>query len=111
MRSSRATRYFFKVSTTTSIYTLSLHDALPISPAPPARSGTARWPPRDCDKAGCGGRSEEHQSELQSRAVRVRPLLPAKTNVRAAKAGSYVTVFFAQDDGVFGRRETLAVTA
>src|ERR1039458_8133278 len=55
--------FFFNDTATTEIYTLSLHDALPISPkARPAttsagRLSTARptWP-----------RSEEHTSELQS---------------------------------------------
>src|SRR6266496_6342686 len=60
--------FFFYASPTTEIYTLSLHDALPIYPAtharaPPARSrqraAVARTRSRD--------RSEEHTSELQSR--------------------------------------------
>src|SRR5438067_5859116 len=59
--------YFISHATaTTAIYTLSLHDALPISwgPPPHARSG----PARRCAsrRAGCA-RSEEHTSELQSR--------------------------------------------
>src|SRR6266540_7354355 len=52
--------FFFNDTATTEIYTLSLHDALPIScPTACGRSWTtcASWPSR---------RSEEHTSELQS---------------------------------------------
>src|SRR5438067_8438062 len=58
--------FFFNDTATTEIYTLSLHDALPIS-------GSFRFaqPPREWDLGGVGGddliRSEEHTSELQSR--------------------------------------------
>src|SRR5438552_19198644 len=58
--------FFFNDTATTEIYTLSLHDALPIS----GREAGAR---RDRADAGCVGRgsgaisrSEEHTSELQS---------------------------------------------
>src|SRR5215831_20938412 len=54
--------FFFNDTATTEIYTLSLHDALPISHATgigsAARCGIDAWPPRP--------RSEEHTSELQS---------------------------------------------
>src|SRR6267143_6683040 len=52
--------FFFNDTATTEIYTLSLHDALPISSAALPSAWwrmTARWPSR---------RSEEHTSELQS---------------------------------------------
>src|ERR1017187_8137693 len=55
--------FFFNDTATTEIYTLSLHDALPIcqpfsrSPAPGSRADRGR-------KDSC--RSEEHTSELQS---------------------------------------------
>src|SRR6266851_10196312 len=52
--------FFFNDTATTEIYTLSLHDALPIRPRPRHRR-PGRRPP-----AGPGGRSEEHTSELQS---------------------------------------------
>src|SRR5258708_29760852 len=55
--------FFFNDTATTEIYTLSLHDALPISGAP------ARWPAstlRPRPGAGQRHRSEEHTSELQS---------------------------------------------
>src|SRR5260370_15103886 len=52
--------FFFNDTATTEIYTLSLHDALPIS-------GHHRDRPRLCRLRGCRpGRSEEHTSELQS---------------------------------------------
>src|SRR5215203_813632 len=67
--------FFFNDTATTEIYTLSLHDALPISAATTrsacARSPdahTPRWPPR----------SEEHTSELQSRQYLVCRLLLEK---------------------------------
>src|SRR5437899_11757397 len=59
--------FFFNDTATTEIYTLSLHDALPISC--PSRFSAERWDrccrcrPRECRPAG---RSEEHTSELQS---------------------------------------------
>src|SRR6266568_8836246 len=54
--------FFFNDTATTEIYTLSLHDALPIS-SPAARSvrpSTTTW------SATWPRRSEEHTSELQS---------------------------------------------
>src|SRR6266487_6984168 len=53
--------FFFNDTATTEIYTLSLHDALPISTSP-ART-TSRWQKRP---TGQPWRSEEHTSELQS---------------------------------------------
>src|SRR5688572_31855493 len=102
--------FFFNDPATTEIYTLSLHDALPISPRagtaaarrpwwrpgwtrPPAR-GTApppwrRPPPRPPDAplptpAG-GGRSEEHTSELQSQSNLVCRLLLEKKKKKKIK--------------------------
>src|SRR3712207_8244958 len=84
--------FFFNDTATTEIYTLSLHDALPISPrGPAARATRAR-------RAGCrqrrgartsrpgrrrsarpwSCRSEEHTSELQSRQYLVCRLLLEK---------------------------------
>src|SRR5260370_20688535 len=67
--------FFFNDTATTEIYTLSLHDALPISGPPPARGARSR----PSGGAGCAParrrprrpvsvprRSEEHTSELQS---------------------------------------------
>src|SRR5438105_10346506 len=65
--------FFFNDPATSEIYTLSLHDALPISwpstggPAPSRR-------PRSCSTP----RSEEHTSELQSRVDLVCRLLLEK---------------------------------
>src|ERR1017187_10964101 len=54
--------FFFNDTATTEIYTLSLHDALPISPCGPNQQ---RW--LWCSPAPIyGHRSEEHTSELQS---------------------------------------------
>src|SRR5207248_9347325 len=61
--------FFFNAPATTEIYTLSLHDALPIfsrfSPGDLISSGVARglYPQVGCESAY---RSEEHTSELQS---------------------------------------------
>src|SRR5438874_3636618 len=70
--------FFFNDSATTEIYTLSLHDALPIwsrrTPAPYAR-------PRPPSLRGARiprARSEEHTSELQSRRDLVCRLLLEK---------------------------------
>src|SRR6266480_7667497 len=54
--------FFFNDTATTEIYTLSLHDALPISrqSARPLARARPRYPYRPA------GRSEEHTSELQS---------------------------------------------
>src|SRR3712207_8948988 len=96
--------FFFNDTATTEIYTLSLHDALPISPGfrrarrarpdprrdgqpvprtaagprPPERARVRRAHARDA-------RSEEHTSELQSRQYLVCRLLLAKKNPNAAE--------------------------
>src|SRR5437899_11311761 len=69
--------FFFYHTATTEIYTLSLHDALPISRGPPELPGarrTSAWmkrrPPGRAGPSACTtpavSRSEEHTSELQS---------------------------------------------
>src|SRR2546426_11119577 len=66
--------FFFNDTATTEIYTLSLHDALPISRNRRAPASARRRPawrssdsPRRCSISGKSqGRSEEHTSELQS---------------------------------------------
>src|SRR5437773_8685150 len=63
------TFFFFKHTATPEIYTLSLHDALPISGAPPAVpdvAGGAAHRPLPGLPPGGRCRSEEHTSELQS---------------------------------------------
>src|SRR5436305_9826501 len=79
--------FFFIAASTTETYTLSLHDALPISrgprwPGPPAagsaphRRGRGRPP----GVRAWARRSEEHTSELQSRPHLVCRLLLEKKN-------------------------------
>src|SRR3712207_7522617 len=93
--------FFFNDTATTEIYTLSLHDALPISsawcwrcscwgssrsgrrpsPSPPSWVPSARW-----------DRSEEHTSELQSRQYLVcRLLLEKKKTIPSVVPGSLPT--------------------
>src|SRR3712207_7388053 len=91
------TFFFFNDPATTEIYTLSLHDALPISAEPPgpqvAQDLEAVAPGEhqveDHDVRGLrggevvallAGRSEEHTSELQSRQYLVCRLLLEKKN-------------------------------
>src|SRR2546430_8918063 len=92
--------FFFNDTATTEIYTLSLHDALPISGQPvqargsgslcrarghaAARSGPEATNPLSRAAACRGGaRSEEHTSELQSQSNLVcRLLLEKKTNTQ-----------------------------
>src|SRR5690349_23091766 len=86
--------FFFNDTATTEIYTLSLHDALPICPgdrrsardlrsgrAPAALAGSATLIP------GRRPRSEEHTSELQSRRDLVCRLLLEKKKI-TKKLGS-----------------------
>src|SRR2546422_3144920 len=93
--------FFFNDTATTEIYTLSLHDALPISHprrdalAPRPRLGSARrlpaWerPPG----RGAGRRSEEHTSELQSRLHLVCRLLLEKKKTDGSPHRTIVAAF------------------
>src|SRR6266496_6432899 len=65
--------FFFNDTATTEIYTLSLHDALPI-----CRHGHQRDFGRPSDGGVRSDRSEEHTSELQSRRELVCRLLLEK---------------------------------
>src|SRR5258706_7697166 len=72
--------FFFNDTATTEIYTLSLHDALPISPSSPpssrcSSSRRSRW-------LSTSVRSEEHTSELQSLTNLVCRLLLEKKIIR-----------------------------
>src|SRR2546430_14450002 len=71
--------FFFNDTATTEIYTLSLHDALPIYL--PGGSGERRYRPRHLP---WGGRSEEHTSELQSQSNLVCRLLLEKKKRRGS---------------------------
>src|SRR3712207_8844411 len=94
--------FFFNDTATTEIYTLSLHDALPISApglrasrrrrrrpcarAPPHRRPRSRTAPRPAPGSGRPThwretRSEEHTSELQSRQYLVCRLLLEKKKI------------------------------
>src|SRR5687768_18276991 len=103
--------FIFNVTAPTEIYTLSLHDALPICgrgcrgragaavrgrpPAAglprPLRTGRARRPPRPGGRRR--SRSEEHTSELQSRLHLVcRLLLEKKKNKKCLSDTHYTTM-------------------
>src|SRR5260221_12678409 len=71
--------FFFNDTATTEIYTLSLHDALPILPAPRSLVATLSWISNIC-RLACTwlSRSEEHTSELQSHSDLVCRLLLEK---------------------------------
>src|SRR5206468_11305523 len=74
--------FFFNATATTETYTLSLHDALPISPRFRTRwAGVPGY--RTARTRGAGHRSEEHTSELQSRSDLVCRLLLEKKKYRA----------------------------
>src|SRR5437870_6630617 len=68
--------FFFNDTATTEIYTLSLHDALPILRGCARRDRTVGSDERD--RRGRTRRSEEHTSELQSRGHLVCRLLLEK---------------------------------
>src|SRR2546430_13614591 len=80
--------FFFNDTATTEIYTLSLHDALPILCHTESETFMARWcvicPFRSSGKRA-RARSEEHTSELQSQSNLVcRLLLEKKNKIRVA---------------------------
>src|SRR2546425_8947451 len=70
--------FFFNDTATTEIYTLSLHDALPILFLLEATPALADGPSARAGGAIRGPRSEEHTSELQSLAYLVCRLLLEK---------------------------------
>src|SRR5258707_7334526 len=78
--------FFFNDTATTEIYTLSLHDALPISAA--VQHGTAAGRGDAAQLPRGRPRSEEHTSELQSRQYLVcRLLLVKKKSYTTSAAG------------------------
>src|SRR2546429_2810362 len=93
--------FFFNDTATTEIYTLSLHDALPICPAAdrtdaaPVLHGIVRHPREARGGSGAAAqgaqsRSEEHTSELQSRLHLVcRLLLEKKKKKNFTRCGRY----------------------
>src|SRR5687767_15452227 len=90
--------FFFNDTATTQIYTLSLHDALPISFNNSAEIQATHeqedWDHRHAhgdfvgDHLGAGTRSEEHTSELQSLAYLVCRLLLEKKKQRTPQRRS-----------------------
>src|SRR5688572_31390922 len=87
MRCCRGSSFFFNDTATTEIYTLSLHDALPISTSAASRrcsgsrTASAWWSVRPA-------RSEEHTSELQSQSNLVcRLLLEKKKKIARPQKG------------------------
>src|SRR5688572_31348018 len=70
--------FFFNDTATTEIYTLSLHDALPISCRNARRSSRPRAGSGGVHPRGTARRSEEHTSELQSQSNLVCRLLLEK---------------------------------
>src|SRR2546430_15128306 len=82
--------FFFNDTATTEIYTLSLHDALPIYGV---KRSTKIGEQHDYGQHGDGmrgrfqklGRSEEHTSELQSQSNLVCRLLLEKKKIRSHK--------------------------
>src|SRR5258707_11577847 len=77
--------FFFNDTATTEIYTLSLHDALPICSSFPLPAGfNFGWLYLDLNTT----RSEEHTSELQSRQYLVCRLLLEKKKPRGERPGA-----------------------
>src|SRR2546427_9384977 len=92
MRSLSFFFFFFNDTATTEIYTLSLHDALPISPPPIVAGSSSTWTLNGAPGVittgrsyGANPRSEEHTSELQSQSNLVCRLLLEKKKNNTAK--------------------------
>src|SRR5256885_17010352 len=82
--------FFFNDTATTEIYTLSLHDALPIFSASPARPAELRLRCRgSTSPRAARPRSEEHTSELQSPCNLVCRLLLEKKKKSCVEALEY----------------------
>src|SRR5258707_2459929 len=86
--------FFFNDTATTEIYTLSLHDALPISTMfPAAKMRAPMASPRAMEsRTRVSGRSEEHTSELQSRQYLVCRLLLEKKKNTLHERAAYVSM-------------------
>src|SRR5712675_3730683 len=82
--------FFFNDTATTEIYTLSLHDALPICSTPVCAASWA-WPKPTRRSSTSPNRSEEHTSELQSRLHLVcRLLLEKKKALQTQNQHAYL---------------------
>src|SRR5687768_18621112 len=85
--------FFFNDTATTEIYTLSLHDALPISAFLPMWLSASPSPTVVVVLPSPGGvRSEEHTSELQSRLHLVCRLLLEKKKKNKKKNNKYTKI-------------------
>src|SRR5205809_4348971 len=94
--------FFFHDTATPELYTLSLHDALPIYPAelrndaaPPARRRRLHLPAVGrvlSQRVAHRGRSEEHTSELQSRLHLVCRLLLEKKKKKIRRGQEQSTI-------------------
>src|SRR3712207_7075556 len=101
--------FFFNDTATTEIYTLSLHDALPILQLPVQRRGQLTRHPheraprallvvaepsglRHLSRVRRNSRSEEHTSELQSRQYLVCRLLLEKKTVYKKKTYNFISL-------------------
>src|SRR5699024_11303206 len=104
--------FFLNYASPTDPYTLSLHDALPISSherwhscaAAPATH--ARLPHRSSSPAGSSLRSEEHTSELQSRFDLVCRLLLEKKNGVTFASVSPIKIHLSQKPSSLAPRTT-----
>src|SRR5438552_12137601 len=81
--------FFFNDTATTEIYTLSLHDALPIYRPDGYLGGSGHR--REGERRGHVGRSEEHTSELQSPDHLVCRLLLEKKKKKIKYKHEYLT--------------------
>src|SRR5256886_10177990 len=110
--SSRLSFFFFNDTATTEIYTLSLHDALPISlrqrlpshavvAEGPQMSGTAGAPHQK-------KRSEEHTSELQSQSNLVCRLLLEKKKKKHIKFTAIIMAYAQTPESYVGPQDIRA---
>src|SRR5438552_6498792 len=100
-RAACTTFFFFPAARTAEVYTLSLHDALPIC----CRSARPRGAscPRCCRRRG-QDRSEEHTSELQSPDQLVCRLLLEKKNRTSSKSLTMISRPICTGDSSWPRR-------
>src|SRR6266478_2269932 len=103
--------FFFNDTATTEIYTLFLHDALPIS-SMERHGSVSAFRPSSRRRSRAGARSEEHTSELQSQSNLVCRLLLEKKKrkevglARAVAADEDVAPIQRQVDGLFFFNDT-----
>src|SRR2546430_10437416 len=104
--------FFFNDTATTEIYTLSLHDALPISASSSiSPTGSFEMSPYTPTSV-ISSRSEEHTSELQSQSNLVCRLLLEKKNTRARRAmNDIITAIVNANDVCIGTACTSSAVA